>query len=550
MPEILSSQMLSRGNGLLESLSFIAIILGTVCGGMLSFLFQRREVVIGLILLGLALVGALASLLIETMPAANPHRPFPRNVYGPLANSLGTLIDSRPLRLAAIGIAFFTFVVAFMRATVYLLGESQNPRWNEFQTSVVVGMSALGIGLGAPLAGFLSGRKVELGLVPIGAVGMVLGGVAGAVVLAKLTGPAMVAGLVACIILVGFSTGFYLVPMYTLLQHRAPKTSKGDAVATSNFINVTGAILASAVAAGVVFVAHQTGVTPKVANHVEVARGTLARTVYDQHGRPQYVEIREAADGRERISKLGTLPPDAESEEALEEGLAPSRPRATMLKFQSGVADGLGVAASRYEVRGVVYYLLRPVDKELPDAYDEEPLPRYLFLGAALVSLLILLVLLQQMPDLLPRAFWVLRSLRQARLHVVGTYHLPTDGPTVLVTNCQTEADRRNVVAATDRLVRFVAPDLSDAELQHAMQSGAVLALAADAVGRLSSLQVRLAATYLPVYHGPALAQKNGSVAPAGPPRVAFGPPLPPNASPPEVENAIRQAGAMTEEEH
>ena len=51
----------------------------------------------------------------------------------------------------------------------------------------------------------------------------------------------------AAITLIGFFTGFYIVPLFTLLQQRAPKTSKGDSIATSNFINVVGAIVASLV---------------------------------------------------------------------------------------------------------------------------------------------------------------------------------------------------------------------------------------------------------------------------------------------------------------
>ena len=51
--------------------------------------------------------------------------------------------------------------------------------------------------------------------------------------------------LVSCIVAIGFFTGFYLVPLFTLLQHAAPKDRKGDLIATSNFVNVTGAILAS-----------------------------------------------------------------------------------------------------------------------------------------------------------------------------------------------------------------------------------------------------------------------------------------------------------------
>src|SRR5262245_43802511 len=72
MPEILQPQLLSRGNGLLESLSFLAVILGTVSGGVLSFVFLGREANIGIILFFLALIGALASMLIRWIPAANP----------------------------------------------------------------------------------------------------------------------------------------------------------------------------------------------------------------------------------------------------------------------------------------------------------------------------------------------------------------------------------------------------------------------------------------------------------------------------------------------
>src|SRR5262249_33720544 len=138
---------------------------------------KGREYFIGLLLVVLAVVGAAASLVIRNVPAANPNRPFPRNLFKPLLDNLQVLLRSRPLALAILGIAFFTFVVAFMRATVYMLGESHVPRWSEFKTSVIVGMSALGIGLGSPLAGYLSGGKVELGLVPLGAVGMILAAV-------------------------------------------------------------------------------------------------------------------------------------------------------------------------------------------------------------------------------------------------------------------------------------------------------------------------------------------------------------------------------------
>jgi hypothetical protein len=112
----------------------------------------------------------------------------------------------------------------------------------------------------------------------------------------------------------------------------------------------------------------------------------------------------------------------------------------------------------------------------------------------------------------------------------------------VLVTNCRDETCRRNVVAATERTVRFVQTKLTDERLAEELRrvhAGAGLALAADAIELLPTLRTRLPATYLPVYYGPSLAGDGSQ-------RVAFGPPLPPDA---DVAAAIRAAGAMPDEE-
>src|SRR5262249_13141522 len=153
--------------------------------------------------------------LIRRMPAANPGRPFPPNLFQPLVDNLRLMLRSRPLALAVLGIAFFTFMVAFMRGTIYMHGETRNPRWTELQTSMVVATVALGVGMGSPLAGILSGGKVELGLVPLGAVGMILATATAAVTIS------WTLGLIITLVLIGFCSGFYIVPLYTLLQHRA-----------------------------------------------------------------------------------------------------------------------------------------------------------------------------------------------------------------------------------------------------------------------------------------------------------------------------------------
>jgi len=425
MPEILTPRMLSRGNGLLESLSFLAIILGTVFGGVLSTLYRGEEVWIGVVLLALAVIGALASLLIARMPPANPDRPFPPMVYGPLYENVKTLVTSRPLAFAVLGIAFFTFIVAFMRATVYMHGSSQVPVWDELWTSVIVGMVAFGIGVGSPLVGYLSGGKVELGLIPVGAVGMVLATAGAAVFLDILP------GLIVCIIAIGFFTGFYLVPLFTLLQHRAPKSSKGDAVATSNFINVTGAIVASLVFFAVDITAQRTGFAPLLPQKDLAVEELAARPIFE-HGRPHEVVFRDRPpliDGRDDVM---------------------------IDKFDRPFREGDRVQLSVYELGGKQHYRIRAEGTPQMPAFDKRHLPQLLFLCASALTLVTLMLLWGQLADLFYRTSLWLRWRGKARLESAGGNNVPGNGPVLIVTNAPTETRALQVLSCIDRVGRYL----------------------------------------------------------------------------------------------
>jgi MFS family permease len=427
MPEILTSRMLSRGNGLLESLSFLAVILGTVIGGVLSTVYRGQEYKIGLILTVLAVAGALASLLIRRMPAANPTRPFPPYVFKPLWENIRLLLGSRPLQVAVVGIAFFTFLVAFMRATVYMHGQAQVPRWTELKTSVIVGMVALGIGLGSPLVGFLSGGKVELGLVPIGAVGMMFATSVAAMALDNIP------TFIVCIVLIGFFTGFYLVPLFTLLQHRAPRTSKGDSIATSNFINVTGAILASVVFYAMDVTARQTGLAPPMAQVGAEIRGVLEeKEVEKGHARKIVV------DGRAFTAEEDTPP-------------------LRQLRISRRARVGDEVVGREFRAGpDVLYYRFRRADQPPVVVYNYHGLPRLLFLSAGAMTLLTLLVLWRQMPDLFVRTLLWARAQRRYQLEIAGMNHLPARGPVLLATDGPGVEGCLQVFSATDRTARFV----------------------------------------------------------------------------------------------
>ncbi len=281
LPEIFPTHLLSKANGLVESASFLAVILGTASGGILSGIFKGNETIIGYFLVCTSIIGSLCSLMILPMPPANPLREFPGwnplKLYAPLWQDLKSLFSLRSRRLALCSIAFFTFMTVYMRGVMYMHGESQNPIWSEEKTSLIVASVALGIGVGSPLAGFLSGGKLELGMVPIGTLGMALFSIISALCVFLHSGVGDV-GLVVGLIAIGFFSGFYVLPMYTLLQFRAPKGGKGATIAVSNFLNVTGAIVASLLFWLLQQGMHSSGLSPEVkAEDVTHARGKLTR---------------------------------------------------------------------------------------------------------------------------------------------------------------------------------------------------------------------------------------------------------------------------------
>jgi MFS family permease/1-acyl-sn-glycerol-3-phosphate acyltransferase len=583
MPQILQPHLLSKGNGWLESLSFLAVILGTVSGGMLSHWFRDQEYRIGIILVVLAVIGAAASLLIKKLPAANPMRPFPTNLFKPLFANLQTLLRSRPLALAVLAIAFFTFMVAFMRGTMYMHGETRNPRWDELHTSIIVGVVALGVGLGSPLAGFLSEGKVELGLVPLGAVGMILSLVLVAFTLDNET------ALVGCLIGIGFFTGFYIVPMFTLLQHRAPRASKGDLLATSNFVNVIGAISASVLFKGLVLLAAWVGITPSVQPEI-VAHGTLLRL--DNFSRPSYpssLEVRRE-DGTifRRSSRQVQRDDQGPVDRAIIEAEGYLQPATDEQKGTEVIVGSYALMRQGHRVR---YYKVLQAGEPLEAVQNKEPLTRALFLVAALMTLGILVLLCRLLPDFFVRSLLWMRAQGRSRLKVIGLQNLPTEGPVLLATNCDRFKDCMQVVTATDRFTRFILledpgdreptpllrylarrtglvalrPDTAGPEewdkaltrAVRALDEGKLVAVTADGTGPqfekeqfLEKLRARAAVPILPVYCGTLAAdpEANGRFFKLKRVRVVIGQPVRPAATAVEIRRAIHDLGEWVHE--
>jgi acyl-[acyl-carrier-protein]-phospholipid O-acyltransferase/long-chain-fatty-acid--[acyl-carrier-protein] ligase len=238
LPELLPEKKLSWGNGLLELGTFMAIILGTVAAAMMSKYFHDQPTWSGLILIVLAVVGLATSLGITRVPAAAPAKKFHANFLGEVIRQVRGLRGDRPLILAVIGNTYFNFLGALLLLNLFFYG-ANTLNLDEIGISKLSVALALGIGLGSVLAGYLSGGKIEYGLVPLGAIGLSV-----AAMLLALPGLSLAKALVL-LALLGMAGGFFIVPIAALLQHRPEKDKKGELLAMANLLSFIGAFLAS-----------------------------------------------------------------------------------------------------------------------------------------------------------------------------------------------------------------------------------------------------------------------------------------------------------------
>jgi acyl-[acyl-carrier-protein]-phospholipid O-acyltransferase/long-chain-fatty-acid--[acyl-carrier-protein] ligase len=238
LPELLPARKLSWGNGLLELGTFMAIILGTVAAAQMSKHFHGHQSWSGIILIALAAAGFCTSLGITRVPAADSGRKFHANFLKGLFAQLRLVRRDRALTLAFLGNTYFFFLGQLLQLNVFFYG-AQSLHLDEIGIGQLSIALALGIGLGSAAAGYLSGGKIEYGLVPLGAFGMSL-------VSAWLSVPGLsVNAALVRLSLLGFTGGFFIVPIAALLQHRPDPAKKGEVLAAANLISFVGIFAAS-----------------------------------------------------------------------------------------------------------------------------------------------------------------------------------------------------------------------------------------------------------------------------------------------------------------
>ncbi len=238
LPEIVPYERLSWANGIIEMLTFLAAIFGTLAAGWLAVGFAAAPVWPGVILLSLAIAGWLCSLGITRLPAANPAKPLRLNFLDVLWQEFMWMKKDRDLWRANLGNMGFFFIAALVQMNLLLYAEHVL-KVNPLENSTLQVALALGIGAGSLLAGKLSHDRVEYGLVPVGAVLLAAMGIV-------LGWPGVPKGVfTAALVLLGVGGGLFIVPIAAVLQHRPPADRKGAVQGAASWLSWVGICIAA-----------------------------------------------------------------------------------------------------------------------------------------------------------------------------------------------------------------------------------------------------------------------------------------------------------------
>jgi hypothetical protein len=257
LPQHLHSNEMIGGNGLIESGTFLAILLGTILGGTLIGMGEAGPHWAGGVCFAVALLGYAASRGIPVAPAPEPEMRINWNPFTETWRNLAALRKNRTVYLAILGISWFWFYGAIFLSQFPAFAKD-NLGGNEGVVTTLLALFSIGIGIGSLLCEKLSGHGVEPGLVPLGSIGLSVFAIdlwffspdAGALGLSLgdfLASPGSL-HVLADLVLIGVFGGFYCVPLYTLMQTHSEESHRSRVVAANNILNAAFMVVAALLA--------------------------------------------------------------------------------------------------------------------------------------------------------------------------------------------------------------------------------------------------------------------------------------------------------------
>lgn len=250
LPEILKPNELMSGNALFQSGTSIAILVGMILGGAVISLSAGNLLWISLTVLMIAVVGYLASRFILKQPIAAPQLQVDWNFFRTSIQTLKYAKNLPLIFLILLGNSWYWFYGATYLTQIPQLTQ-QNLHASENVVSLLLTFFSVGIGVGSLLCRKIGGTEVNIKMVPIGAVGLTVCAFYLAAALAfvppqsgELLGLTEVFQqgwsyyhVMLAVTLLGISGGFYIVPLYAMMQAYSPRSHRARVVAANNILN-------------------------------------------------------------------------------------------------------------------------------------------------------------------------------------------------------------------------------------------------------------------------------------------------------------------------
>jgi 1-acyl-sn-glycerol-3-phosphate acyltransferase len=263
LPQVLDARELVGGNAILETGTFLAILLGTMAAGLLAGHSNTTWIEASLVII--AVVGFLTSLAIPKSEAVSPGQRLDWNPWTSTLDNLRAARESRSVLLSVLGMSWFWFYGALVLVQLPLYCHNVLHGDESLVTITIVAFS-IGVGVGSLLCERLSGRQVEIGLVPFGSIGLTVfavdwffasprvdpAGGAAAHALLNLHGLLALHGGVRTLIdiaAIGVFGGFFVVPLNALVQQRSRPQALARVIGANSILNALFMVAAAALGA-------------------------------------------------------------------------------------------------------------------------------------------------------------------------------------------------------------------------------------------------------------------------------------------------------------
>jgi len=252
LPQALHPEELIGGNAMVEFGTFLAILLGLIAG---VFIIGISTMALGIAVVSVAVVGYLISRSIPTLPAAAPELQISFNIFSQTFNILRDTYQNKSVFYSIMGISWFWFI-----GITYI---TQLPNYVRYELGgdeqvyvLLLAMFSIGIGAGSFLCERMSGRIVEIGLVPIGALGLTIFGVDIFFSQSVINSDMLLdprgfvtdvknLRVIIDILMLGVSGGIYIVPLYALIQQRSEEKKRSRIIAANNVLGAFFMVVAA-----------------------------------------------------------------------------------------------------------------------------------------------------------------------------------------------------------------------------------------------------------------------------------------------------------------